>query len=43
MMEVQPVLIFARWLLEHGIGSVSLNPNSLVETWLFMAEQTNVS
>jgi pyruvate, water dikinase len=34
---------FARWLLEEGIDSVSLNPDSVVETWLFMAEQTNVS
>lgn len=31
---------FARWLLQEGIGSVSLNPDSVVETWLFMAEQT---
>jgi pyruvate,water dikinase len=31
---------FARWLLEEGIDSVSLNPDSVVETWLFMAEQT---
>jgi len=31
---------FARWLLDEGIDSVSLNPDSVVETWLFMAEQT---
>jgi pyruvate,water dikinase len=30
---------FARWLLEEGIDSVSLNPDSVMETWLFMAEQ----
>ncbi len=30
---------FARWLLNEGIDSVSLNPDSVVETWLFMAEQ----
>ena len=31
---------FARWLLDEGIDSVSLNPDSVVETWLFMAELT---
>ena len=29
----------ARWLLEQGIDSVSLNPDSVIETWLFMANQ----
>jgi pyruvate,water dikinase len=28
----------ARWLMEQGIDSVSLNPDSVVETWLFLAE-----
>ncbi len=32
---------FARWLLEEGIDSVSLNPDSVIETWLFMAEQVD--
>ena len=27
----------ARWLVAQGIGSVSLNPDSVVETWLFLA------
>ena len=27
----------ARWLLEQGIDSVSLNPDSVLETWLFLA------
>jgi len=27
----------ARWLLEQGIDSVSLNPDSVIDTWLFMA------
>jgi pyruvate,water dikinase len=27
----------ARWLLEQGIESVSLNPDTVVETWLFLA------
>lgn len=28
----------AAWLLEHGIDSVSLNPDTVVETWLYLAE-----
>lgn len=27
----------ARWLLEQGIVSVSLNPDTVVETWLYLA------
>ncbi|MDE2273110.1 MAG: phosphoenolpyruvate synthase [Gammaproteobacteria bacterium] len=27
----------ARWLLEQGIESVSLNPDTVVETWLYLA------
>ncbi|MFL1807015.1 phosphoenolpyruvate synthase [Plesiomonas shigelloides] len=30
---------FAAWLLEQGIDSVSLNPDTVVETWLYLAEQ----
>ncbi|MCY7293988.1 phosphoenolpyruvate synthase [Alteromonas sp. a30] len=30
---------FAAWLLEHGIDSVSLNPDSVVETWLYLGEK----
>jgi pyruvate,water dikinase len=29
---------FARWLLDEGIGSMSLNPDTVVETWLFLAQ-----
>ncbi len=29
---------FAFWLMEQGIESVSLNPDSVVETWVFLAE-----
>jgi pyruvate,water dikinase len=29
----------ARWLMEEGIDSVSLNPDSVVDTWLYLAEQ----
>jgi pyruvate,water dikinase len=28
---------FARWLLEQKIESISLNPDTVVETWLFLA------
>ena len=28
----------AEWLLDQGITSISLNPDSVIETWLFMAE-----
>jgi len=31
-----PELAF--WLMEHGINSISLNPDSVVETWLYLAE-----
>jgi pyruvate,water dikinase len=27
---------FARWLLDQGIDSISLNPDTVVETWLFL-------
>jgi pyruvate, water dikinase len=28
---------FARWLVEQGIESLSLNPDTVVQTWLFLA------
>jgi pyruvate,water dikinase len=28
---------FARWLLDQGIESISLNPDTVVETWMFLA------
>jgi pyruvate, water dikinase len=28
----------ARWLLDEGIESMSLNPDTVVETWLFLAD-----
>ncbi|HZU76451.1 MAG TPA: putative PEP-binding protein, partial [Dehalococcoidia bacterium] len=28
----------ARWLVEQGIESLSLNPDSVVQTWLFLAQ-----
>ncbi len=30
----------ARWLLDQGIESLSLNPDSVIETWMFLAGQT---
>jgi len=30
---------FARWLVEQGIDSISLNPDTVLETWLFLAAQ----
>jgi len=29
----------ARWLVDEGIDSISLNPDTVVETWLFLAGQ----
>ena len=29
----------ADWLVEQGIGSISLNPDTVVDTWLHLAEQ----
>lgn len=29
----------ARWLIEQGIASVSLNPDSVLDTWFFLAEE----
>lgn len=30
---------FAKWLMHHGIDSVSLNPDSVLDTWFFLAEK----
>jgi pyruvate,water dikinase len=29
----------ARWLMEQGIDAVSLNPDSVIETWLFLGDE----
>ena len=34
---------FARWLVDQGIDSISLNPDTVVETWLFLASTTPAS
>jgi pyruvate, water dikinase len=28
---------FAQWLMERGIGSISLNPDTVIETWRRLA------
>ncbi len=33
---------FALWLVQQGIESISLNPDSVLETWLYLAEQQNI-
>jgi len=33
----------AKWLLEQGIESISLNPDSVIDTWLFLADQKTTS
>jgi pyruvate,water dikinase len=30
----------AEWLLERGIGSISLNPDTVIDTWLFLDEKS---
>jgi pyruvate,water dikinase len=30
----------AKWLVEEGIESISLNPDTVVETWLYLAKET---
>lgn len=30
---------FAKWLVDEGIDSVSLNPDTVLDTWLYLAEE----
>jgi len=30
----------ARWLMDEGIDSVSLNPDTVVETWLYLGGES---
>lgn len=32
---------FAEWLMQQGIQCISLNPDTIVETWLMLAEKAN--
>lgn len=34
---------FAQWLMDEGIDTVSLNPDSVLETWLFLADKSDAS
>lgn len=34
---------FAQWLVEQGIDSVSLNPDTVVDTWIYLSEHLNPS
>ncbi len=33
----------AKWLMEQGIDSVSLNPDSVLETWIYLAENVSAA
>ncbi len=33
----------AYWLMEQGISSVSLNPDSVLDTWMFLANDDNAN
>jgi len=33
----------AKWLMEEGIESLSLNPDSVVETWLYLAREAKTA
>ena len=30
---------FALWLVDQGISSISLNPDSVVDTWMFLSRR----
>ncbi len=32
---------FAKWLVEEGIDTISLNPDTVIETWLYLANELN--
>lgn len=32
---------FARWLMEQGIEAISLNPDTVVQTWLYLSNTTS--
>ena len=32
---------FAKWLVEQGIETISLNPDTVVETWIYLAKELN--
>jgi pyruvate,water dikinase len=32
---------FAKWLIDEGIETISLNPDTVVDTWLYLAKELN--
>jgi pyruvate, water dikinase len=34
---------FAKWLVEEGIDTISLNPDAVIETWLYLAREAKLS
>ncbi|MSQ59930.1 MAG: phosphoenolpyruvate synthase [Betaproteobacteria bacterium] len=32
---------FAKWLVEEGIDTISMNPDTVVETWLYLAKEAH--
>ncbi|MGH8652779.1 MAG: putative PEP-binding protein [Gammaproteobacteria bacterium] len=30
---------FAKWLVAEGVESISLNPDTVLDTWLYLAQQ----
>ena len=34
---------FAKWLVEEGIDTISLNPDAVIETWLYLAREARLS
>ncbi|MBF0803534.1 MULTISPECIES: phosphoenolpyruvate synthase [Neisseria] len=32
---------FAKWLVQEGIETISLNPDTVIETWLYLAKELN--
>lgn len=33
---------FAKWLIDEGIETISLNPDTVIDTWLYLAKQLNI-
>lgn len=33
---------FAKWLIDEGIETISLNPDTVIDTWLYLAEHLSV-
>ncbi|MGH8603910.1 MAG: putative PEP-binding protein, partial [Gammaproteobacteria bacterium] len=33
---------FAKWLVAEGVESISLNPDTVLDTWLYLAQQSKL-